>query len=162
MPRLEWPYVLSVTNLVAIERSIMNLNTIKRGFSKTNPEKGLRSLPGAHKEDHRDNQQNTIRISGKYIPNKENVDAGKALGMLGYVVAWVSGVTLVMNTVMLTTNSGGNTGYAATALALGGALVHGCSIFADTMRNTEAPWARKGIVVFWSGVLLSLVLGLIL
>jgi len=141
----------------------MNLNTIKRGFSKTNPEKGLHSLPGAHKEDHRDDKQGTItiRVSGKYIPSNDDVAAGKAFGILGYIIAWTSAIALVVNTVLLATNSS-NTNYVPASFILGCAFVHGCSIFADTMRNTEAPWARKGIIVFWSGVLLSIGLGLIL
>lgn len=81
--------------------------------------------------------------------------------MTGYIFAWLSAMTLVVSTALLATNSG-NTGYVASAFLIGFAVVHGCAIFADTMRNTEAPWVRKGIIVFWSGVLLSILLGVIL
>ena len=139
----------------------MNLNTIKRGFSKTNPEKGLRSLPGALKGEHKKDKLGTIRVSGKYIPSDHDA-LGLTFGILGYTIAWISAISLVINTFLVTTSSDGDTNYVIGSFVLGCAFVHGCSIFADAMRKTEAPWARKGIIVFWSGVLLSVVLGLIL
>jgi hypothetical protein len=139
----------------------MNLQPLKRNFGKTNPEKGLRSLPGCHKGDHKDDKLGTIRVSGKYIPSDHDA-LGLAFGFLGYTIAWISVISLVINTFLVTTSSDGDTNYVIASFVLGCALVHGCAIFADTMRNTEAPWTRKGIIVFWSGVLLSVVLGLIL
>jgi len=45
-------------------------------------------------------------------------------------------------------------------------IVHGCALAADGLRNSDAPWARKGIKIFWLAslvfLLTSILLGVIL
>lgn len=71
----------------------MNLNNIKRGFTRTNPEKGLHSLPGAQKSDRRENRPHTIRVKGAYIEHDHNT-VGKVLGISAWGLAWICNTLL--------------------------------------------------------------------
>lgn len=134
----------------------MNLNSIKRGFTRTNPERGLRSLPGSMKADRIDNSSSTIRVKGQYI-SQGNDKIGRFFGMMGYIHAWLYAILLPCSIV-------GGDDYIFSPLSIfiiGFAMVHGCAMFADGLRNSNAPWATKGIKIFWLFTLLVIVYGII-
>ncbi len=134
----------------------MNLNSIKRGFTSTNPEKGLRGLPGAMKADRIDDSSSTIRVKGRYIPG--NTDrVGQFFGMMGYIHAWLF-VILFPCTLI----AGDDSIFSPMSIfIIGFAMVHGCAMFADGLRNSNAPWATKGIKIFWIFTLLFIVYGVV-
>lgn len=142
----------------------MNLNTLKRGFTKTNPERGLRSLPGAQKSEHRENRSNSVRVKGLYITDSYDT-AGRVIGITAYTLSWLcNGIILLLATHSLLPFI---TETISTGLLLGGYfiiafIIHALVILADGMRDSNAPWARKSIIVFWSGVGILLVLSILL
>jgi len=134
----------------------MNLNSIKRGFTSTNPEKGLRNLSGARKADRIDDSTCTIRVKGQYISGG-NDKVGRFFGMMGYIHAWLF-VILFPCTLIAGDN------YISSPLSvfiIGFAIVHGCAMFADGLRNSNAPWATKGIKIFWIFTLLLAVYSIV-
>ncbi len=137
----------------------MNLNRYKKGFTGTNPERGLRSLPGARKSDRHDNNSGTIRVKGRYI-SQDTDRMGKFFGMTGYIHAWLY-VILLPWVLLSEINMGSVTFTPLSIFIIGFAMVHGCALFADGLRNSDAPWANKGIKIFWIFTLLVLVYGAI-
>jgi|GEM_PF-5639293 hypothetical protein len=131
----------------------MNLNTLKRGFSRTNPEKGLRSLPGAQKSEHRDDLSGSIRVKGQYIV-QDHDRAGRVLGIMAYGVSWIcNGIILCLFILSLppfVSEMLWERALLPIYLVLGFVL-HIMVMLADGMRNSNAPWARKSIIVFWGG-----------
>ncbi len=135
---------------------VMNLHRFKKLIGKNDPEKGLRDLPGARKADKRIEGPETVRVKGRYIPpNTDN--AGMAFGVFGFIMACIYAVLLpcsffAVNTMIFSPLA---------VFILGFATVHGCAIFADSLRHSEAPWARKGIKIFWICTLLTFASSLI-
>lgn len=133
----------------------MNLNSFKRGFTKTNPEKGLHHLPGARKSDRKEEGPETIRVKGIYVAENHHT-AGRVFGILSYGLAWVcNSILMIITTVSVmqfTSDShylGDNALIAYIALAV---ILHTFVIVADNLRNSDAPWARKSIITFWIGL----------
>lgn len=138
----------------------MNLNTIKRGFTKTNPEKGLRNLPGAQKSERRDLMPGSVRVSGQYISSSYN-KTGKIIGLLAYTIAWICNLLIILLVLQHFSPFGstlGTSDFFLTSYVVLGVIMHIMVIFADGMQNSNAPWARKSIIVFWAGVGLSVAL----
>ena len=134
----------------------MNLNSIKRGFTSTNPEKGLRNLPGAMKADRIDNSPSTIRVKGRYI-SQDTDTVGRFFGMMGYIHAWLY-VILFPCSIFV----GDDYLFSPISIfIIGLAMVHGCALFADGLRNSDAPWATKGIKIFWIFTLVMLVTSIV-
>jgi len=132
----------------------MNLNTLKRGFSRTNPEKGLRSLPGAQKSEHRDDLSGSIRVKGQYIAHDHD-KAGRILGMMAYGASWIcNGIIFLLITLSLLPFFPGVSWERALLpiYVVLGFVIHIMVMVADGMRNSNAPWARKSMIVFWAGV----------
>lgn len=134
----------------------MNLNRLKRGFTRTDPERGLRNLPGATKSDRMDDSLSTIRVKGRYIPT--NTDrAGQLFGMMGYIHSWL--YLVLLSCTVFATNT---LEFSPLSIFLiGFAVVHGCAMAADGLRHSEAPWARKGIKIFWLTTLAFSVYGIV-
>ena len=134
----------------------MNLNSIKRGFTSTNPEKGLRNLSGARKADRIDDSTSTMRVKGRYISGG-NDKIGQFFGMMGYIHAWLYVILMPCSLVA-------GDDYISSPISIfiiGFAIVHGCAMFADGLRNSNAPWATKGIKIFWIFSLLLVVYGVV-
>lgn len=134
----------------------MNLNTLKRGFTKTNPEKGLRHLPGAQKSDHR--RHDSIRIKGPYIP-KDHHGAGKILGITAFSFAWLCNGILILiaiQWILPFVTEFIMSDLLRNCYIILGFVIHPLVIMADGLRNSDAPWARKSILVFWGGLALFL------
>lgn len=134
----------------------MNLNRLKRGFTRTNPEKGLRDLPGARKSERHNHDEETIRIKGRYIPSDTD-RIGHYFGIMGYLHAWIY-------VILLPCSIFSDEHYMFSPLSIfliGLFIVHGCAMFADSFRHSEAPWARKGIKIFWICTLAWSVFGII-
>ena len=102
-----------------------------------------------------------MRVKGRYI-NQSDGGLGKALGMLGYILGWISAGLLVGLTVSAKISDLDFIAEMLPAFVLGFAFVHGCALFAEGLRGQEALWARKGIIIFWWGTLISIVLGVVL
>jgi len=139
----------------------MNLNSIKRGFTHTNPERGLHSLPGAIKSERHDKGPSVVRVKGQYIP-QDTDRAGQFFGMMSYIHAWIY-IILLPCTIFAEDSLIFNP---LSVFLIGLVTVHGCAMVADGLRNSDAPWARKGIKIFWIAslafLLMSIVLGVIL
>lgn len=133
----------------------MNLNTLKRGFTKTNPEKGLRSLPGAQKTERRTSSP-TIRVKGRYITQSTD-RLGHFLGLLSYIHAW-------LYTILLPCSFLSDTGIFSpiSVFILGFALVHGYALFADGLHHSEVPWARRALKIFWLSTLCLAMVGFVI
>ncbi|NWK55409.1 hypothetical protein HW115_07285 [Verrucomicrobiaceae bacterium N1E253] len=131
----------------------MNLNTIKRGFTKTNPERGLHSLPGARRSELRHETPETIRIRGKYISDSHD-STGRVIGILAFFISCICTLILILlcsHWLPFVTPLVHFDTLLAMYVVLG-FILHLMVIIADTMRNSNAPWARKSIIVFWSGI----------
>ncbi|MGB0775905.1 MAG: hypothetical protein ACPGUY_08665 [Akkermansiaceae bacterium] len=139
----------------------MNLNSIKRGFTRTNPEKGLGNLPGAQKSEHRRNTQPTVRVSGQYISSSDH-PVGKLLGGLGYLLSWISIAVMFYFVLHAHEVEKPTLNVVLPSFFLGVLLVHGCAIMAEGFRGQEAPRARKGIIIFWCGTLVIIALSWLL
>jgi uncharacterized membrane protein YecN with MAPEG domain len=134
----------------------MNLNRLKRGFTKTNPERGLHQLPGSKKSTAHGINSHSIRVKGQYIPG--NTDRiGRAFGLMGYALAWLYFILLPCS--MLTKNS--TVFYPLPLFVIGFALVHGCAMFDDGLRQSKTPWASRGIKTFWISTLFFGLIGII-
>ena len=134
----------------------MNLNRLKRGFTRTNPERGLYSLPGAQKPDRHKERSTTVRVKGRYIP-QDTDRMGQLFGMMGYIHAWL--YVILMPCAMLAENTMDFDPLSVFLIGL--AVVHGCAMAADGLRHSEAPWARKGIKIFWISTLAFSLYGLL-
>lgn len=138
----------------------MNLNTIKRGFSRTQPEKGLSSLPGAQKNPTRLPDSTTVRVKGVYISEPPSplgkicsisafcLACGCNLILLVLATLWV----LPLETAPLLSD------YLLSYYVVFAAILHGFAIVADGTLQSNAPWARKGLIMFWCGGALFLAL----
>jgi len=139
----------------------MNLNRFKKGFTSTNPERGLHNLPGAIKSERHDEGPSVVRVKGRYIP-QDNDRAGQFFGIMGYIHAWIY-VILLPCTIFAKDSLVFNP---LSVFLTGLVIVHGCALAADGLRNSDAPWARKGIKIFWLAslvfLLTSILLGVIL
>lgn len=138
----------------------MNLNTLKRGFTKTNPEKGLRSLPGAQKSVHREEGSGGIRVKGQYITHDHNT-AGIVLGVMAYGFSWCCNVILLLLAAQSLLPFLAELAWGSLLLPaylVLGFVIHIMVMVADGLRNSNAPWARKSIIVFWVGTGLFLVI----
>lgn len=122
---------------------IMNLNRFKKGFTKTNPEKGLRSLPGALRNDRDPRIPGTIRVRGTYI-SSGYPRAGKFFALSGYVLT--VGYALALVASYLFTNS-----YISPlgVCIVAAGLVHGCALAAEGVCHAESKWTRKSLKLFW-------------
>ena len=134
----------------------MNLNTLKRGFTRTNPERGLRSLPGAQKSERRDDDDHSIRVKGVYIPLKHET-AGRILGTCALGIAWIcTGILISLFTLTFLPISWqtGMDDYALTSYVVLAVIMHILVIVADGITNSNAPRARKSVIVFWGSLAL--------
>jgi len=136
----------------------MNLHTLKRGFGRTNPEKGLHHLVGAQKSDRHEDQPATIRIKGVYI-SPHHKTPGRILGALALGLAWISASLLICGLTLsflpiawrIPLADYTITTYVATAI-----LMHVLVFIADGITYSNAPLARKSIIVFWGSLALYL------
>lgn len=135
----------------------MNMNSIKRGFTRTNPERGLHSLSGAMKSERHHEGPSVVRVKGRYIP-QDTDRAGQFFGMMSYIHAWIY-VILLPCTILAKDSLDFNP---LAVFLIGSAIVHGCAMAADGLRNSGAPWARKGIKIFWLVSLLCLLMSILL
>ncbi|MFK7910664.1 MAG: hypothetical protein AB8F34_08675 [Akkermansiaceae bacterium] len=127
----------------------MNLNRFKKGYTGTNPERGLRSLAGAVKADKHIDNPGAVRVKGRYIP-RDTDRIGHFFGMMGYIHAWLYVILLPCS---IYADSHSVIFSPMAVFMVGMFVVHGCAIIADGLRHTEAPWARKGIKIFWIATL---------
>ncbi len=137
----------------------MNLNRYKKGFTSTNPERGLRSLPGASRPERHAGSPGTIRVKGRYI-SQDTDKTGRVFGMMGFITSWLY-VILLPWSLLAEINIGSVMFTPLSIFIIGFAVVHGCALFADGLRNSDAPWATKGIKIFWSLTLLVIVYAVI-
>lgn len=89
-----------------------------------------------------------IRVKGRYIP-QDTDRAGQVFGMMGYIHAWIYAVLLPCSLYSVDH-------YFFSPLSvflIGMFVVHGCALVADGLRHSEAPWARRGIMLFWASTL---------
>lgn len=89
-----------------------------------------------------------IRVKGRYIP-QDTDRAGQVFGMMGYIHAWIYAVLLPCSLYAVDH-------YFFSPLSvflIGMFVVHGCALVADGLRHSEAPWARRGIMLFWASTL---------
>ncbi len=135
------------------------MNRFKKGYTGTNPERGLRNLPGAMKADRIDNSSSTIRVKGRYI-SQDTDRIGGFFGMMGYIHAWLY-VILMPCTLLVDPNAVSLIFTPISVFIIGFAMVHGCALFADGLRGSNAPWASKGIKIFWLFNLLLMVYGIV-
>lgn len=133
----------------------MNPNRFKRMFLPTNPEKSLRNLPGAQKSERRDHGFSTVRVKGHYIPPRTDT-TGKYFGFTGLIYACFHAILLPY---VIFANKEPLLPPLA-ALLIGFAIVHGCALFADGLRHSESPRARRGILIFWASNILWLIIWL--
>lgn len=134
----------------------MNLHRFKRTIGKTNPEKGLRSLPGAQKRDHRDKLPSTVRVKGRYI-SQDHSTLGSFFGVMGYIHAWIFALGMTLSlfaSSMKDLNP-------ITIFFLGFAVVHGCAFLTDGLSNSNSPWAGKSIKIFWIGTAICAAISII-
>ncbi|BDS06377.1 hypothetical protein NT6N_14170 [Oceaniferula spumae] len=135
----------------------MNLNKFKKTIGKTNPEKGLRDLAGARKAEYHHNDQGAIRVKGKYISHDYD-RFGRVFGITAYLLAWL----YVPCTVLSFFLPPGSIWNPFSIFLTGMFAVHGFALVADGLRNSNAPWAMKGIKIYWMGVILLIVLSMII
>ena len=135
----------------------MNLNRFKKGFTSTNPERGLHNLPGAMKSERHDEGPSVVRVKGQYIP-QDTDRAGQFFGMMSYIHAWIY-VILLPCTILAQDSLAFNP---LAVFLIGLAIVHGCAMAADGLRYSDAPWARKGIKIFWIASLICLLMSILL
>ncbi|MBK1856349.1 hypothetical protein JO972_15365 [Verrucomicrobiaceae bacterium 5K15] len=120
----------------------MNLTKFKKTIGKNNPEKGLHSLVGAQKGEHRDALPSTVRVKGVY----RSVDHGRSgnfFGVLAYIVALFFCVMMVLS--ILDTSFGHPLSY----LFIGVLPVHAFAMVSDGINSSKTPWALKTIKLFW-------------
>lgn len=136
----------------------MNLNKFKKNIRTINPERGLKDLVGAKKAELRDQAPGTVRVNGRYISGYKSTRlAGRILGIGAYITAWITGCLMLTSSLLSETSL-----LQPPALFLiGFLLVHGGVILADGLQNSNAPWARKAVIIFWSMAVLTFVISLI-
>ena len=136
---------------------VMKMNRIKKGFTTIAPEHGLSSLPGAVKTERDPNSESTVRVKGTYIPR--NTDrTGKFFGIMCLLLA----CTYVIALPCTIFNIAGLSIPPLAIFAIGMFVIHGCSMLANSLRHvSEAPWARKGIKIFWISTLVWSLIGMI-
>ena len=125
----------------------MNLHRFKRGFTKTNPEKGLRSLPGALKNERDPSAPSTIKVRGAYISNGYP-RAGKFFAISGYILTIVYAIALSFISITSYISSGGISPLGV--CLVGAAVVHGLAMAAEGVCHAESPWSQKSIKLFWT------------
>lgn len=136
----------------------MNLNSLKRGFTKTNPDKGLSDLPGANKTGRSAYARGVVRIKGRYVSENYGKLA-QVLGSIAYVLSWASsGVILLVP--FFSEDVWGN--WLLSGYAVLGFLLHILVMIADGVGNSNEPKVRKSIKVFWSGLALFLAVSILL
>lgn len=136
----------------------MNLNKFKKTIGKNNPEKGLRNLVGAQKDERRDSSSGTIRVTGKYISGDKELNlTGRVLGLIAYISAWITGLLMLVSLLMPSVNLP----HPFATFIFGLLVVNGCAMLADGFRGSDAPWAMKGIIIFWSAAVLTFVISLV-
>lgn len=136
----------------------MQLNKFKKGFSCIRPERGLKGLVGTQKIELRDKAAETIRVSGTYIPgHKGSIKAGRFFGMLSYITSWLVGGLMLLSSLLPELNLP----HPLSSFIFGCVLVHICMMLADGLQNSNSPWARKSVIIFWSAALLTFLLCLI-
>lgn len=135
----------------------MNLNTLKKGFTCNNPEKGLRSLPGAQKHDRKNRDEQSFRLSGKYIPPKD-YGVSKYVGMAAFIASCLSVLGMAGAILMSFFGNGNYRGIIMPSFLIGITIVHALSILAESLKGGEVALARKGIKVFWMGLLVAFIL----
>lgn len=129
----------------------MNLHRFKKGYTGANPERGLRDLVGAQKAGKRIGGPTAVRVKGRYISDG-NDRIGQLFGMMGYIHAWLT--VLLFPCSMFAADD--HIFSPISTFIIGFAVVHGCAMFADGLRNSDAPWARRGIKIFWISTLVFL------
>lgn len=135
----------------------MNLNRFKKGFTKTNPERGLHTLPGVHRPDRAGDETSTVRVKGRYIPSGTD-NTGKVFGILSFTVACLCTVLFPLSFF-----AGKDADLSPLAVfVMGLFLVHGFAIFADSLRHSESIWSRRGIKLFWLSSLVWIMIGWII
>ena len=134
----------------------MNLNKFKKTINTHNPEKGLRDLVGAQKSEHRDGNASTIRVTGTYIHGHRSLrHAGRVIGILTFTSALIASILMLASSLSIISLEVG------ALFIFGLAFVHIGVLFADGFQQSDAPWARKGVITFWSATLLTLLISLI-
>ena len=137
----------------------MNLNKYKKGFTKIRPERGLKNLVGAQKTELRDKPPETVRVTGTYIPgHKETRVAGRVLGIISFLISVIAGGLMLLAVILPNLD----TPHPLGSFTLGFLLVHGCVMLADGLQNSDAPWARKAVIIFWSSTVLTFVISLVI
>ncbi len=76
--------------------------------------------------------------------------------VLGMIAHWSAGAMITF-----LYNKGYHVASRRIPAIIGFAMVHGCAMFADGLRNSNAPWATKGIKIFWIFTLLFIVYGVV-
>ncbi len=137
----------------------MNLNQLKRGFTRTNPERSLHALPGAQKTEHHDPTDTTVRVKGRYISGDTD-RTGRFFGITGFISAWIYAILLPCSAFFEIRLGWLEFGPFAVFLT-GFTLIHGCAMFADGLRPSGTPWARRGIKTFWITSLAFFFLGVV-
>lgn len=137
----------------------MNLNRHKKGFSHTNPEKGLHSLAGAQKNEKRPPRAPTIRVGGTYIPAKD-YGIPKVFGIAALAGSFISTICMAIPASKAALANEDPVAAAMTAFILGAIFVHVLSIFAESVKGAEVPLGRKAMKSFWVGVMITVFLSI--
>ena len=109
------------------------------------------------KSERHDEGPSVVRVKGQYIP-QDTDRAGQFFGMMSYIHAWIY-VILLPCTILAQDSLAFNP---LAVFLIGLAIVHGCAMAADGLRYSDAPWARKGIKIFWIASLICLLMSILL
>ena len=130
----------------------MNLNKYKKGFSATNPERGLHSLAGGKKRGRRRLSTNRIPLSGKYIPPSD-YGIPVVLSRMAIVISYISVIGMVIFSVAIMLGSESSINFFAISFFSGLVGVHLLVTVAESIKGTEITTARKSVKTFWLSIL---------
>ncbi|MGJ8677483.1 MAG: hypothetical protein ACSHX0_08195 [Akkermansiaceae bacterium] len=142
----------------------MNLNSLKKGHHGTNPERGLHRLPGAQGSSKlRDKKSSipAIRVSGKYI-RKDQKALSKSLGIISFAIALVAAAVMVFFSSSAALKNHDAIAASLPSFVLGFIFIHGILVFVDGLSDPDTCWVRRSVKLFWMGVCLSFLMGLVL
>ena len=125
----------------------MNLNKYKKTINTIQPERGLHNLVGAEKFERTNRDSGAIRVTGKYISGHAELNfAGRILGMIAYISSWVAGLFMLGSLILPSLNLP----HPFASFIAGLIVVNSSAMLADGFRSSDAPWAMKGLIIFWS------------